>query len=45
MPLQDSEPIPDNYTREWVSNETQRVDENGNLMWEKQLKRDIKAGN
>ena len=44
MPLQDSEPIPDNYTREWVSNETQRVDENGNLMWEKQLKRDIKAG-
>lgn len=44
MPLQDKEPIPDNYTREWIPNETQRQDENGNLEWEKQLKRDIKAG-
>lgn len=44
MPYQDNEPIPDNYTREWMSDISQRVNEDGNLMWEKQGKRDIKAG-
>lgn len=34
MPYQDNEPIPDNYRREWIPNETQRVDESGNKMWE-----------
>ena len=44
MPLQDDEPIPDNYTRDWVVNTTQRQDEKGNLMWEKQSAKDRKAG-
>ncbi len=34
MPYQDNEPIPDNYSREWIPNETQRVDESGNKMFE-----------
>tara|TARA_R110001592_G_scaffold68504_5_gene209864 strand:- start:33 stop:1547 length:1515 start_codon:yes stop_codon:yes gene_type:complete len=34
MPYQDNEPIPENYKRDWVSNETQRVDGEGNKMFE-----------
>ncbi len=44
MPLQDTEPIPENYTRDWVVNTTQRQDEKGNLMGEKQSAKDRKAG-
>ena len=44
MPYQDNEPIPDNYSREWISDTSHRVNEEGNLMWEKQGKREIKAG-
>jgi hypothetical protein len=34
----------DLYTREWVVDETQRTDENGNLMWHKHLKKEQKEG-
>ncbi len=34
MPYQDNEPIPENYTREWITNETQRLDGEGNKMFE-----------
>ena len=44
MPHQDTLPIPELYNREWVDNTTQRVDEGGNLMWEKQSAKDRKAG-
>ena len=42
--LQDKSPLPENYSREWVVNTSQRQDENGNLMWEKQSAKDRKAG-
>ncbi len=44
MPVQDEAPVPENYSREWIMNDTQRTDEKGNLMFEKQLVRDKKAG-
>ena len=44
MPYQDDLPGYDNYKRDWVSNTTQRQDEKGNDMWEKQLVRDKKKG-
>ena len=42
--LQDKSPLPENYSREWIVNTSQRQDENGNLMWEKQSAKDRKAG-
>lgn len=44
MPAQDDEPTPEGYRREWIDDATQRKDESNNLMFEKQLKRDIKKG-
>tara|TARA_R110000803_G_scaffold157221_5_gene221655 strand:+ start:3689 stop:5140 length:1452 start_codon:yes stop_codon:yes gene_type:complete len=44
MPAQDEEVIPEGFRREWVDDVSQRQDDAGNLVWEKQLARDRKKG-